>query len=280
MKTNFKTTASHIFRLTSVLAIVFCLAFFLAPTVCNTSASASSTDINISLLVKLQKFLLSDGTLSSTDASLCDLDKNGCLNGLDSTLLKCILVKQYQPPVVSTTTSTTTTSTTTSTTTTSTTTTSFVPPTVDDLLEEYGFGPSDEEYNGLIESAELFGIDYYKIVYSEELIEYSLAIPSDSFSAGQNCIGYWAFQMCPITDEETIDPGYDYETTGHNLAIWRPLIESDGETTRTDGILVYTSMRDYFYDYYYWVLIPCKLDEKTGELVEDLQLLYPTTANK
>ena len=166
----------------------------------------------------------------------------------------------------STTTSTTTTSTTTSTTTTSTTTSATIewtPPTQDDIGEEFGFAPSDEEYEGLIASAELFGLDYYKIIWTDELIEYSLVIPSDKTMD----VGYWCFQVCPVQDSEKILPDYNWKETGHNLAVWRP--ETDGT------INFYTCSKDYYWDGHYgFVIIPLKPNEE-GQLVEDLRLLYP-----
>ena len=166
----------------------------------------------------------------------------------------------------STTTSTTTTSTTTSTTTTSTTTSTTIewtPPTQEDIINPEGFSPSDEEYEGLIASAELFGLEYYKIIWTDELIEYSLVIPSDRTMD----VGYWCFQVCPVQDSEKILPDYNWKETGHNLAVWRP--ETDGT------INFYTCSKDYYWDGYYgFVIIPLKPNEE-GKLVEDLRLLYP-----
>ena len=173
----------------------------------------------------------------------------------------------------STTTSTTTTSTTTSTTTTSTTTSmtttsttiEWTPPTQEDIINPEGFSPSDEEYEGLIASAELFGLEYYKIIWTDELIEYSLVIPSDRTMD----VGYWCFQVCPVQDSEKILPDYNWKETGHNLAVWRP--ETDGT------INFYTCSKDYYWDGYYgFVIIPLKPNEE-GKLVEDLRLLYPSS---
>ena len=169
----------------------------------------------------------------------------------------------------STTTSMTTTSTTTSMTTTSTTTSATIewtPPTQDDIGEEFGFAPSDEEYEGLVASAELFGLDYYKIIWTDELIEYSLVIPSNTYATIANLGDWICFQVCPIQDAEKILPEYNWKETGHNLAVWRP---------ETDGINFNTCSKDLYWDGHYgFVIIPLKPNEE-GQLVEDLRLLYP-----
>ena len=145
----------------------------------------------------------------------------------------------------------------------------FTPPTQDDIGEEFGFSPSDEEYEGLIESAELFGLDYYKIIWTDELIPYSLVIPSSSYAVGASLGDYRCFQVCPIQDAEKILPEYNWKATGHNLAVWRP--EVDG------SINFNTCSKDYYWDKQYgFVIIPMKVNEE-GELVEDLRLLYPTS---
>ena len=170
----------------------------------------------------------------------------------------------------STTTSTTTTSTTTSMTTTSTTTSATIewtPPTQDDIGEEFGFAPSDEEYEGLIDSAELFGLEYYKIIWTDELIPYSLVIPSDSYSGINNLVGYLCYQVCPIEDSEKIRPEYNWEVTGRDLMVWRPNLD--------ETIDFHTCSKDLYWDGHYgFVIIPLKPNEE-GQLVEDLRLLYP-----
>ena len=145
----------------------------------------------------------------------------------------------------------------------------FTPPTQDDIGEEFGFAPSDEEYEGLIESAELFGLDYYKIIWTDELIQYALVIPSDSYSGLNNLEGYLCYQVCPIQDAEKILPEYNWKATGHNLAVWRP---------KVDGSISFNTCRvnNYWDQQYGFVIIPMKVNEE-GELVEDLRLLYPTS---
>mgnify|MGYP004600453729 CR=1 FL=1 len=145
----------------------------------------------------------------------------------------------------------------------------FTPPTQDDIGEEFGFAPSDEEYEGLIESAELFGLDYYKIIWTDELIEYSLVIPSDSYCVGNNLVGYPCYQVCPIEDSEKVLPDYNWKVTGCDLMVWRPDPDRgiDFDTCRVNN---------YWDKQYGFVIIPMKVNEE-GELVEDLRLLYPTS---
>ena len=145
----------------------------------------------------------------------------------------------------------------------------FTPPTQDDIISPEGFSPSDEEYEGLIESAELFGLDYYKIIWTDELIPYSLVIPSDSYSAIHDLIGYLCYQVCPIEDTEKIHPEYNWKATGDSLIVWKP--ETD------NGIDWHTCRVDNYWDQQYgFVIIPMKVNEE-GELVEDLRLLYQTS---
>ena len=145
----------------------------------------------------------------------------------------------------------------------------FTPPTQDDIGEEFGFAPSDEEYEGLIESAELFGLDYYKIIWTDELIPYSLVIPSDSYSGFINIEGYPCYQVCPVEDIEKILPNYDWKATGRDLMVWKP--DSDGT------IECRACSQEIYWDKQYgFVIIPMKVNEE-GELVEDLRLLYQTS---
>ena len=145
----------------------------------------------------------------------------------------------------------------------------FTPPTQDDIGEEFGFAPSDEEYEGLIESAELFGLDYYKIIWTDELIPYSLVIPSDSYSSGNKLVGYLCYQVCPIEDSEKVLPDYNWKVTGCDLMVWRP---------DPDRVIDFDTCRvnNYWDKQYGFVIIPMKVNEE-GELVEDLRLLYQTS---
>ena len=145
----------------------------------------------------------------------------------------------------------------------------FTPPTQDDIGEEFGFAPSDEEYEGLIESAELFGLDYYKIIWTDELIPYSLVIPSDSYSGLNNLEGYLCYQVCPVEDSEKVLPDYNWKVTGCDLMVWRP---------DPDRVIDFDTCRvnNYWDKQYGFVIIPMKANEE-GELVEDLRLLYPTS---
>ena len=183
------------------------------------------------------------------------------------------MAKPTTASTVQTTTTTTVQTTTTTAVETSATTTSisidFTPPTQDDIGEEFGFAPSDEEYEGLIESAELFGLDYYKIIWTDELIPYSLVIPSDSYCDGNNLVGYPCYQVCSVEDIEKIRPNYDWKTTGYDLMVWKP--DSDGTVDCRA-----CSKERYWDQHYGFVIIPMKVNEE-GELVEDLRLLYPTS---
>ena len=183
------------------------------------------------------------------------------------------MAKPTTASTVQTTTTTTVQTTTTTAVETSATTTSisidFTPPTQDDIINPEGFSPSDEEYEGLIESAELFGLDYYKIIWTDELIEYSLVIPSDSYCVGNNLVGYPCYQVCPVEDIEKILPNYDWKATGRDLMVWKP--DSDGTVDCRA-----CSKERYWDQQYGFVIIPMKVNEE-GELVEDLRLLYPTS---
>ena len=149
-------------------------------------------------------------------------------------------------------------------------TTEFTVPDMFDLIDEYNQPMSEEEYNCLLESAKMFGLEYYKIIWTEEMIQYSLAIPSDSYSLGDSSEDWKCFQLCPIQDFEKILPDYNWRVTGCNLMVWRP--ETDGT------ININATSQDYYWKgTYCYVIIPLKLNEK-GELVEDLRILYPTTS--
>ena len=184
------------------------------------------------------------------------------------------MAKSTTASTAQTTTTTTVQTTTTTAVETSVTTTSisidFTPPTQDDIGEEFGFAPSDEEYEGLIESTELFGLDYYKIIWTDELIPYSLVIPSDSYSGLNNLEGYLCYQVCPVEDSEKVLPDYNWKVTGCDLMVWRP---------DPDRVIDFDTCRvnNYWDKQYGFVIIPMKVNEK-GELVEDLRLLYPTSA--
>ena len=169
-----------------------------------------------------------------------------------------------------TTTAKSTTATTVQTTATIVQTTEFTVPDMFDLIDEYNQPMSEEEYNCLLESAKMFGLEYYKIIWTEEMIQYSLAIPSDSYSLGDSSEDWKCFQLCPIQDFEKILPDYNWRVTGCNLMVWRP--ETDGT------ININATSQDYYWKgTYCYVIIPLKLNEK-GELVEDLRILYPTTS--
>ena len=252
MYNNTKRVVLFTLRIVSMIVMTICIICILIPSSINGSANDNQNTFSVSVLVKLQKYLICDGKLDANEVNLYDVDNNGILNAVDLVLIKQSLIKQSSKEEGTTTTSTTTS-----------TTIEWTPPTQDDIGEEFGFAPSDEEYEGLIDSAELFGLEYYKIIWTDELIEYSLVIPSDKTMD----VGYWCFQVCPVQDSEKILPEYNWKETGHNLAVWRP--EIDGT------INFYTCSKDYYWDGHYgFVIIPLKPNEE-GQLVEDLRLLYP-----
>lgn len=261
MYNNAKRVVLFTLRIVSMIVMAICIICILIPSSINGSANDNQNTFSVSVLVKLQKYLICDGELDANEVNLYDVDNNGILNAVDLVLIKQSLIKQSSKEEGTTITSTTTSTTTTSTT------IEWTPPTQEDIISPEGFSPSDEEYEGLIETAELFGLDYYKIIWTEELIEYSLVIPSDSYSAIQNLVGYFCYQVCPIEDTETVIPGYNWKVTGDKLLVWKP--EADG------SIDWYTCRANEYWDGHYgFVIIPLKLNEK-GELVEDLRLLYP-----
>ena len=259
-------------RVIAIIVMVICITCILIPNYINGSANDSKNNFSVSTLVKLQKYLICDGELDVDEVIYYDVDNNGILNAIDVVLIKQSLIAQ-SGNVEEVKTTTTVQTTTTTAVETSVTTTSisidFTPPTQDDIINPEGFSPSDEEYEGLIESAELFGLDYYKIIWTDELIQYALVIPSDSYSGLNNLEGYLCYQVCPIQDAEKILPEYNWKATGHNLAVWRP---------KVDGSISFNTCRvnNYWDQQYGFVIIPMKVNEE-GELVEDLRLLYPTS---
>ena len=238
----------------------------------NYNFASAQSNVNISTIIKLQKYLTNQTQLTTEDFSICDTDGNDVLNVYDLCLLKQSLIKNIKDQTITTSSATTTfVSETTSTTTFS----SFTPPDMFDLIEEYDQGMSEEEYDGMITTAELFGLEAFKIVYSEEIIEYSLILPDFGTAMLQDLYGYWFLQICPIEDIKEINP--DYDTLDFELFIWRPVVEEDeGITISTYNNLRITTCLDTDYTNY-WCIIPCTLDEETGELVENLTFLYPIT---
>ena len=263
-------------RIISIITMAICITCILIPSYINGSANDSKNGFSVSALVKLRKYLICDGELDVNEVDYYDVDNNGILNSVDVVLIKQNLIKQNENVEEGTSTTTTTTtaqptSETTAIETTATTSISveFTPPAQLDIINPEGFCPSDEEYEGLIESAELFGLDYYKIIWTDELIPYSLVIPSDSYSPTHYLIGYLCYQVCPIEDTEKIRPKYNWKATGDSLIVWKPETDNgiDWHTCRVD---------DYWDKQYGFVIIPMKVNEE-GELVEDLRLLYPTS---
>ena len=260
MYNNTKRVVMFTLRIVSMIVMTICIICIIIPSSINGSANDNQNTFSVSVLVKLQKYLICDGELDANEVNLYDVDNNGILNAVDLVLIKQNLIKQSSEEEGTTTTSTTTSMTTTSTT------IEWTPPTQEDIINPEGFSPSDEEYEGLIASAELFGLEYYKIIWTDELIEYSLVIPSNTYATIANLGDWICFQVCPIQDAEKILPEYNWKETGHNLAVWRP---------ETDGINFNTCSKDLYWDGHYgFVIIPLKPNEE-GQLVEDLRLLYP-----
>ena len=259
-------------RVIAIIVMVICITCILISSYINGSANDSKNSFSVSTLVKLQKYLICDGELDVDEVIYYDVDNNGILNAIDVVLIKQSLIAQSGNVEEATTTTTVQTTTTTAVETSVTTTSisiDFTPPTQDDIGEEFGFAPSDEEYEGLIESAELFGLDYYKIIWTDELIPYSLVIPSDSYSSGNKLVGYLCYQVCPIEDSEKVLPDYNWKVTGCDLMVWRP---------DPDRVIDFDTCRvnNYWDKQYGFVIIPMKVNEE-GELVEDLRLLYQTS---
>ena len=256
MYNNAKRVVLFTLRIVSMIVMAICIICILIPSSINGSANDNQNTFSVSVLVKLQKYLICDGELDANEVNLYDVDNNGILNAVDLVLIKQNLIKQSSEEEGTTTTSTTTS-----------TTIEWTPPTQEDIINPEGFSPSDEEYEGLIASAELFGLEYYKIIWTDELIPYSLVIPSDSYSGINNLVGYLCYQVCPIEDSEKIRPEYNWEVTGRDLMVWRPNLD--------ETIDFHTCSKDLYWDGYYgFVIIPLKLNEE-GQLVEDLRLLYP-----
>ena len=237
-----------------------------------TTSTTTSTTTTFTTISKTTTSTTTSMTTTSTTTSTTTTSTTTSTTTTSTTTSTTTTSTTTSTTTTSTTTSMTTTSTTTSTTTTSTTTSTTIewtPPTQEDIINPEGFSPSDEEYEGLIDSAELFGLEYYKIIWTDELIPYSLVIPSDSYSGINNLVGYLCYQVCPIEDSEKIRPEYNWEVTGRDLMVWRPNLD--------ETIDFHTCSKDLYWDGYYgFVIIPLKLNEE-GQLVEDLCLLYPSS---
>ena len=272
MYNGVKRMACLTVRVIAIIVMVICITCILISRYINGSANDSKNSFSVSTLVKLQKYLICDGELDVDEVIYYDVDNNGILNAIDVVLIKQSLIAQSGNVEEGATTTTVQTTTTTAVETSVTTTSisiDFTPPTQDDIISPEGFSPSDEEYEGLIESAELFGLDYYKIIWTDELIPYSLVIPSDSYSGINNIEGYPCYQVCPVEDIEKIRPNYDWKVTGFDLMVWKP--NSDGTISCRP-----CSQELYWDQQYGFVIIPMTVNEE-GELVEDLRLLYPTS---
>ena len=240
-----------------------------APTIETTETTAQTTEYTTTTTVQTTTTTAKPTTATTVQTTTTTAKPTTATTVQTTTTM----AKPTTATTVQTTTTTTGQTTTTTAVETSVTTTSisidFTPPTQDDIINPEGFSPSDEEYEGLIESAELFGLDYYKIIWTDELIPYSLVIPSDSYSVGNDLVGYLCYQVCPVEDIEKIRPNYDWKTTGYDLMVWKP--DSDGTVDCRA-----CSKERYWDQHYGFVIIPMKVNEE-GELVEDLRLLYPTS---
>ena len=188
------------------------------------------------------------------------------------------------PVTTVTTEATTTTSVTTTTPVTSSTTTQTEPtkpvtqPVPSIPVDPDGWEMDEEQYNGFVETAELFGIENYKIVWSEEQIMYSIVLPSEDFTMIYDYYGWWGFQICPISDLEKLEIEL-IQKTGiyqgeYTDIIWRPIVDDDPpEYCQYDircnaFISQATGYNPWQYDN--WCLIP--LDEDGNEV---LKFLYP-----
>lgn len=151
--------------------------------------------------------------------------------------------------VASTTTSTTTTTepatTSTSTTTsnqitTTTTSNSFIPPAMEDLVNEEGEQIPEDTYNILLATAKLFNVKEYDIVYSEKLIEGAYFNPGLEYCGIQGmAYGYGVQIVNPEDllklDIDTIPDGQEDAITGTWAYGWhgyiRPIVPADMQTT-------------------------------------------------
>ena len=131
----------------------------------------------------------------------------------------------------STTTTTTSTSTTTSTTTTTTVPNDWTPPQKADLIHE-GEQIDDDTYNILINTAEMFNIDRYEIIWSHHPIAYAYAAPDAYFCMREGFAYGFGIQLIPSSDISEVCPGMKklkastYKMNNDYLA-YRPLVAAD-----------------------------------------------------
>ena len=135
-------------------------------------------------------------------------------------------------------------------------------------LDPYGWEIEQEEYDGLVNTAELFGIENYKIVWTDELIPYSITIPSDSFMAIYDYSGSWGFQVIPYTTEIIpTNQVFGIYRVPYTMIAWRPTV--DGETgTYVATPFALENEGSNPWEHNNWCLIP--LDENGNEIKESL----------
>jgi len=134
---------------------------------------------------------------------------------------------------------------------------------------------SEDMYNGFIETAEKYGLENYKIVYSEEIIPYAYVIPGSI----DGVYDWGAWQAAPMADLPYICPEtYDYLEQNNQVGVysytfWRPY-EPSGEE---DEFKCYFDCGKQHYEVYnndplcfvlasYWQLIPT--DENGNDILK------------
>jgi len=148
-------------------------------------------------------------------------------------------------------------------------------------VDSEGWEIDQEIYDALVNSAELFGIDNYKIVWSEEEILYSIIYINDWFANSYDLQQQWGVQLCDVQEVREENPEFIEEyflndTLDFLNFVWRPCLiddEQDKELSWNKDIryeLFWLKGTGYTpWKYQHWCLIP--LDSKGNE---NLRFLY------
>ena len=145
-------------------------------------------------------------------------------------------------------------------------------------LDPDGWEIETEIYNSLVESAKLFGIDNYKIVWTEKEVLNSIVYIDSWFASAYSLQQNWAIQLCSIEEIERTNTEFQVELGLHgdnyNFThfVWRPSLKGDWQDEkfgyneyRCDIIFI----ENHIWKYLHWCLIP--LDENGNE---DLRIWY------
>lgn len=115
----------------------------------------------------------------------------------------------------------------------------FIPPAKETLLHE-GEEISEEEYNVLMNTAKLFGIGEYKIVWSDVPIKYGYTDPGMYYCMQQGIAYGVGVQIISIEDIRTVCPNIDEFTASfyeffYDGIMYRPTVEADYRSEVLEG---------------------------------------------